>query len=75
MDGKISTTWIKQFDEQTREKAAGRRRLLLVDGHASHFTFSFLDYARWHNIHVLCYPSHGMHVFQGLDVVVFSVLK
>lgn len=67
--------WIKQFDEQTREKAAGRRRLLLVDGHASHFTFSFLDYARKHNIHVLCYPSHGTHVFQGLDVVVFSVLK
>lgn len=24
---------------------------------------------------VLCYPAHGTHVYQGLDVVIFSVLK
>jgi DDE superfamily endonuclease len=24
---------------------------------------------------VLCYPSHSTHVYQGLDVVIFSVLK
>ena len=24
---------------------------------------------------VLCYPSHATHIYQGLDVVVFSVLK
>jgi hypothetical protein len=34
-----------------------------------------LDYARDHNIHVLCYPAHSTHVYQGLDVVVFSPLK
>ncbi|TFK82751.1 CENP-B protein, partial [Polyporus arcularius HHB13444] len=74
-DGEISVAWIKQFDQQTKGKAAGRRRLLLVDGHSSHFTYDFLDYARQNKIHVLCYPSHGTHVFQGLDVVVFSSLK
>ncbi|KII87829.1 hypothetical protein PLICRDRAFT_81106, partial [Plicaturopsis crispa FD-325 SS-3] len=46
-----------------------------VDGHASHYTKGFLDYARRHNIFVLCYPAHGTHVYQGLDVAVFSLLK
>lgn len=56
-------------------KAGGRDRLLLVDGHNSHYTRGFLEYARTQRIHVLCYPSHTTHVYQGLDVVVFSVLK
>ena len=46
-----------------------------MDGHNSHYTIDFLLYARTHNILVLCYPSHTTHVYQGLDVVVFSVLK
>ncbi|EJF56429.1 CENP-B protein, partial [Dichomitus squalens LYAD-421 SS1] len=74
-NGEIGLEWIKHFDAQTKEKARGRRRLLLVDGHASHYTFALLDYARTHNIHILCYPSHSTHVFQGLDVVIFSPLK
>ncbi|KIK77965.1 hypothetical protein PAXRUDRAFT_80268, partial [Paxillus rubicundulus Ve08.2h10] len=53
----------------------GRACLLLVDGHNSHYTKDFLDYAWDHNIHVLCYPAHSTHVYQGLDVVVFSPLK
>ena len=28
-----------------------------------------------HDIHVLCYPSHTTHVFQGLDVICFGLLK
>ena len=67
--------WIKDFDVQTREKAAGRDRLLLVDGHNSHYTLGFLEYARANKIHVLCYPSHATHVDQGLDVVIFGPLK
>ncbi|EGO01399.1 hypothetical protein SERLA73DRAFT_50416, partial [Serpula lacrymans var. lacrymans S7.3] len=34
-----------------------------------------LDYACEHNIHILCYPTHATHVYQGLDVVTFSPLK
>jgi len=56
-------------------KADGRAQLLLVDGHNSHYTLEFLDYARQHNIHVLCYPAHSAHVYQGLDIVIFSPLK
>lgn len=75
IDGSIGVDWIKHFDKHTKAKAAGRRRLLLVDGHASHYTFGFLDYARQNRIHILCYPSHSTHIFQGLDVVIFSALK
>ena len=74
-DGEIGVEWIKQFDKATREKAAGHRQLLIVDGHNSHYRQGFLEYAREHKIHVLCYPSHSTHLYQGLDVVIFSVLK
>ncbi|KIK77919.1 hypothetical protein PAXRUDRAFT_84901, partial [Paxillus rubicundulus Ve08.2h10] len=52
-----------------------RARLLLIDGHNSHYTREFLDYARDQNIHVLCYPAHATHIYQGLDVIIFSSLK
>ncbi|KIL70546.1 hypothetical protein M378DRAFT_49547, partial [Amanita muscaria Koide BX008] len=75
IDGEIGVEWIKQFDAQTREKATGRRRLLLVDGHNSHFTLGFIRYSRENKIEVVCYPSHSTHLYQGLDVVIFSILK
>jgi len=49
--------------------------LLVVDGHNSHYTAEFLNYARENQIIVICYPVHAMHIYQGLDVVVFSSLK
>ncbi|RDB22968.1 hypothetical protein Hypma_009914 [Hypsizygus marmoreus] len=75
LDGEIGVEWIKQFDECTREKAAGRQRLLLVDGFGAHYTHAFLKYARENKIHILCYPSHSTHLYQGLDVVIFSIMK
>jgi hypothetical protein len=74
-DGEIGVEWIKIFDEATKEKADGEYRLLLVDGHNSHYTVGFLFYARDHKIIVICYPAHGTHIYQGLDIVIFSVLK
>ena len=74
-DGEIGAEWIKIFDEQTEKKSLGKYRLLLVDGHNSHYTIEFLLHARLNMIIVLCYPAHGTHVYQGLDVVIFSVLK
>ncbi|PIL26583.1 centromere protein B [Ganoderma sinense ZZ0214-1] len=73
--GEIGIEWIKKFDNLTKRKANGRRRLLLVDGHSSHYTRQFLEYARANRIHVLCYPSHSTHALQGLDVVIFGPLK
>ncbi|KAF8228900.1 hypothetical protein L208DRAFT_1289141, partial [Tricholoma matsutake] len=34
-----------------------------------------LEYARKNQIVVLSYPSHSTHIYQGLDVVIFSILK
>lgn len=66
---------MEDFEHKTRSKASGRARLLLVDGHNSHYMKDFLDYARDHDVHVLCYPAHATHIYQGLDVVVFGPLK
>src|SRR5271168_2993922 len=66
---------MKLFEQATREKANGEYRLLIVDGHNSHYTVAFLLLARLHMIIVICYAAHGTHIYQGLDVVVFAVLK
>ena len=42
-DGEIGAKWMKIFEEQTREKADSKHRLLLLDGHNSHFTVEFLS--------------------------------
>lgn len=76
MDGEIGIEWIKQFDKAMRAKTEeGEYRLLIVDGHNSHYTVDFLWYAWENQIIVICYPVHGTHLYQGLDVVVFAVLK
>src|SRR5271154_231005 len=73
--GKIPVAWIKDWEKLTRLKANGQYRLLIVDGHSSHFTEGFLEYARNNKIEVLSYPSHSTHIYQGLDMVIFSSLK
>ena len=75
IDGELDVEWIKHFDLYTKARANGRPHLLLLDGHNSHYTLDFLQYARKENIIILCYPSHSTHVYQGLDVVVFAILK
>jgi len=66
MTGEIGVQWITDdFDPQTSEVANSRPWLLIVDGHSSHFTRGFLEYARDHNIHVLCLPPHTTHALQS----------
>ena len=74
-DNTIGIEYIKAFDKQTRALAKGRYRVLYVDGHKSHITRGFLVYCQENKIHIPCYPAHGTHVYQGLDVVVFGPLK
>src|SRR3954466_2433746 len=75
-DGELALQWMtKDFDAQTKEKAASRTRVLLMDGHSSHYTPALLDYARANNIVILGYPPHCTHVLQGLDVVCFAKMK
>ena len=75
-DGELGMLWmVKDFDGQTKEKAGGRTRVLLMDGHSSHYTLELLEYARDNNIVILGYPPHCTHVLQGLDVVCFAKMK
>ncbi|THU90679.1 DDE-domain-containing protein, partial [Dendrothele bispora CBS 962.96] len=75
-DSEIAIEWIKtQFDPQTREKAQSRRRVLLMDGHSSHFTEPVIQFALTYDIIVMGYPPHCTHALQGLDVVCFAKMK
>ena len=75
-NSEIALNWLTRiFDPQTREKAAGRRRFLFIDGHSSHLSLHLLRKAREFNIDVIIYPSHCTHLLQGLDVVCFAPLK
>ena len=66
---------VKDFDAQMKEKAGGRTRVVLMDGHSSHYTLELLEYARDNNIVILGYPPHCTHVLQGLDIVCFAKMK
>ena len=69
----IGRQWIETvFGPQTRDIANGHTRLLIVDSHSSHFTYELLDYARSHDIIIICLPPHTTHALQTLDVLGFS---
>jgi len=62
----IGQQWMETvFDPQTQGIANGRTRLLIVDGHSSHFTYELLDHATAHNIVVICLPPHTTHALQS----------
>jgi len=68
--------YLRWFNEKTRSKLeAGKRRLLLLDGHVSHFSKAFIEQAIELDIVILCYPPHSTHLLQGLNVVLFACAK
>jgi len=73
--GEVTSQYVSIFADQTKPATSSQPRLLIVDGHASHYSRGFLEGALKNNIHVICYPSHTTHVFQALDVSLFGPLK
>ena len=68
--------WLRRcFEPATRDKANGRVRLLICDGHNSHITAKFVYHCIQNNIILLLLPSHLSHLTQPLDVGVFGPLK
>jgi hypothetical protein len=49
--------------------------ILLYDGHATHITAGIIKIARESNLHLSVLPPHSSHMFQPLDVAVFSPFK
>jgi hypothetical protein len=75
-DNELGLEWLEQvFEPQTRERAAGRWRLLICDGHGSYETADFLTFCFTHRIYLLRLPPHTSHLTQPLDVGCFSPLK
>jgi hypothetical protein len=67
--------WLQHFDRLTKERAEGRYRALVMDGHGSHVSDHFKHYC-WRNkiVPFLLLP-HSTHLLQPLDVGVFSAMK
>jgi hypothetical protein len=66
MNKVISREWIEHdFDSATKADSGGHTQLLVVDGHASHFTYELLEYAKSANIIVACLPPSTTHVLQS----------
>jgi hypothetical protein len=75
-NGDLGYEWItKVFDPATRDEANGLPRVLLLDGHSSHYSERVLKFCRENNIILLGYPLHCTHALQGLDVVCFAKMK
>ncbi|EUC27044.1 hypothetical protein COCCADRAFT_112719, partial [Bipolaris zeicola 26-R-13] len=74
-NNEIGLAWLEQvFNRKTKEKAKRDWRLLLLDGHGSHVTPSFIDYCDAHRILLAVLPPHSSHRLQPLDVAVFGPL-
>jgi hypothetical protein len=72
----LGLAWLKTvFEPLSRATAAGRRRLLVADGHGSHIRANFIAYCMEHDIDLLIMPPHCSHKLQPLDVGVFSAFK
>ena len=62
------------FHKQTIGKAGRDWRLLVLDGHGSHCTLSFLEWCRNNRILAAVFPPHSTHRLQPLDVGLFGPL-
>lgn len=72
----IGLEWLKRcFEPHTRPQNANQKRLLLVDGHNSHTSLAFTEFAEKNGIVLLCFPAHATHLLQPLDVSIFGPLK
>ena len=57
--------WLQQvFEPRRREKAQGRPRVLICDGHDSHVTGRFIRHCKDNNIHLLVLPPHSHWILE-----------
>ncbi|RAL59416.1 hypothetical protein DID88_006790 [Monilinia fructigena] len=65
--------WLKRVFEPESKKVSGDRpRLLIMDGHSSHITGSFIAFCIEKDIDLLILPPHCSHLLQPLDIAVSS---
>jgi hypothetical protein len=70
----ITLIWLKQhFEPKTRSPHA-EDRLLIIDGHDSHYSIEFIEFCDAHRIHLFILPPHTTHMLQPLDKGIFGPL-
>jgi hypothetical protein len=62
------------FKLNTRPDTPQTYHLLILDGHNSHYTYSFVKFAAEHWIIIICLPLHTTHALQPCNVGVFGPL-
>lgn len=75
INDEILLGWARHFEVQTRKRQIGKWRLLILDGHSSHFTKQFIQFCDDHLILLFATIPHTTHITQPLDVVVFQPYK
>lgn len=71
----VHTKSTPSFLEAVSKKLPQPWRLLIFDGHNSHFTFEFVHFCNNHRIEIFCLPAHTTHILQPLDVGCFGPLQ
>lgn len=71
----IQMDWIRHFNEHTKARTHGAKRLLLIDGVNSHMEYDFIEYCWDENIIPFAFIPHTTHLCQPLDVKCFQPLK
>jgi hypothetical protein len=74
-DNQTALEWIQHFDKYTYDQRVDVYRMIVLDGHESHFSAQFEEFCKEKNIIALCLPTHSSHITQPLDVGCFSILK
>jgi hypothetical protein len=67
--------WLKYFNEYTKVRTIGAYRILILDGHESHYSFEFRKYCHIYNIIYLELPPYSSYLTQLFDVSCFGLLK
>jgi hypothetical protein len=67
--------WLTTRFEPLTRRNDGKRRLLVIDGHSSHYTTRFLAFCISKKIDLALLPPHTSHITQPLDIACFSPLK
>jgi hypothetical protein len=70
----IACNWLEHFHYHTERRRISLYRLLILDGHDSHVSLSFIQKCEEYNIIPLRLPPHSTHLLQPLDLGIFSPL-
>jgi len=74
-DQELSLKWLEwDFEPNTRPEMPQTYHLLILDGHNSHCTYSFVKFATEHWIIIICLLLHTTHALQPCDVGIFGPL-